>query len=443
LVVGSIKSQALGRQRAISVFFTLLIISGLQVSAQNYSVYNSFYINPYLYNPAEAATDYAYAFANYRKQWVSLEGAPTVATLNLNTLIDNTRTGVGIKLSSYSRGLLNTSEGLITFAHGFPLNPTNILYFGISGGGSSSMIDINKASDPNDPALANYPSGFRPSANFGIKLATESGISLGASLPQLFGSVYSIDQPSKSGLVPFDNMLFTFSFKRELESRIVTRKSGGVSTRSKAKGGNAPLELYALYRYSSTGNNQFEAVAKLNLSSNFWLGLGYRQQYGLIGSTGVQLDRFIFMYSYEPGTQPVNGFSTGSHELQIGVRLGDQKKFKFKAPVFRSALGTEVVHHNPRYHDKTVDDEEAMREEDKKRYYVYVKSFIDFDHAEELKKKLIAQKYNGQIYFNPKSKQYYVYTFETTKLSEANEEMKNLKTYTKLKEAKVLTIIEK
>ncbi|GHN01015.1 hypothetical protein WSM22_25040 [Cytophagales bacterium WSM2-2] len=406
-------------------------------------MYNSFYLNPYLYNPAEAATDYAYVFANYRKQWLNLEGAPTVATLNYNTLIDNSRAGIGLKLSSYSRGLLNTSEAVVTYAHGVVLNPENILYFGISGGGSSSMIDINKASDPNDPALANYPSGFRPSANFGIRLASQSGITLGAALPQLFGSVYSLEQPSKTGLVPFDNMIFTFSFKRKLESRIVTRSSRGVSTRKKSAGGNAPLELYALYRYAAAGNNQFEAVAKFNLSSNFWLGAGYRQQYGLIGSVGVQVDRFIFAYSYEPGTQPVNGFSAGSHEVQLGLRIGGEKKFKIKAPVFRSTLGTEVVRHNPRYHEKTVDDEEALRDEDKKRYYVYVKTFTEFDKAEDFKKKLIAQKYNGQIYFYPKNKQYYVYTFETTKISEANEEMKNLKSYTKLKEAKVLTVIDK
>src|SRR5574337_422276 len=92
--------------RAVLIFL-LPPLFCFQLRAQNYSVYNSFYINPYLYNPAEAATDHAYGFLNYRKQWVNVDGAPALGTFNFNTLINNTRAGVGMKVSSYNRGLLN------------------------------------------------------------------------------------------------------------------------------------------------------------------------------------------------------------------------------------------------------------------------------------------------------------------------------------------------
>ena len=222
-------------------------------------------------------------------------------------------------------------------------------------------------------------------------------------------------------------------------------KKSGRSFKTKPKSAKryAPLALYGLYKYSSLLNSQYEAVAKYNLTDNVWMGLGYRQNYGVIPSFGFAWDQFIFCYSYEPGIQPEKGFSTGSHEFQLGIRLGGAKSFKFKEPVLRSTLKTQAAHHDPRFKERTTDHEEAYRPEDKKRFYVIVKSFNDFNRAEDFKKKLIAQKYNGQIFYNPKNKQYYVYTFETTKVSEANEEVKNLKTYTKLKDVKVLTIIEK
>ncbi len=436
-------SKYLGN-RKIAVIFPLLIILGWhQLPAQNYSLYNSFYINPYLYNPAEAASNQGYAFANYRKQWLNVEGAPALATLNYNTLIDHSRSGFGVKLTSYNRGLLNTSEALVTYAYGVPLNLNNILYFGISGGASSNTIDVNKASDPSDPALANYPTGIKPSANFGMRWASSSGISLGAVLPQLLGNVYPSNQLSKNGFTPFENMMFTFSYRKEVENKIVKKSYRSFRTKPKSVARYAPLELYGLYKYSSLLNSQYEVVAKYNLTDNFWMGLGYRQNYGVIPSFGFSWDQFIFCYSYEPGIQPEKGFSSGSHEIQLGLRLGKAKSFKFKEPALRSTLKTQVVHHEARFKERTTDQEEAYRPEDKKRFYVYVKSFNDFNLAEDFKKKLISQKYNGQIYYYPKNKQYYVFTFETTKVAEANEEVKNLKTYTKLKEVKVLTIIEK
>jgi type IX secretion system PorP/SprF family membrane protein len=431
------------RNRKIALILPLTLLLGwLQLRAQNYSVYNSFYINPYLYNPAEASTSHAFGFLNYRKQWVNVEGAPAIATLNYNTLIDHTRSGVGVKLSSYSRGLLNTSEALMTYSYGVPFSPNNVLYFGISGGAASNTVDINKASDPNDPALTNYPTGLRPSANFGMRWASSSGISLGAALPQLFGQVYPTNQLSTSGFAPFDNMLFTFSYRREVQ-RLVNRSHRISQKKLQATPHYAPLEFYAVYKYSAFFNNQYEAVAKFNLSDNVWMGLGYRQNYGVIPSFGFALDQFIFCYSYEPGIQPEKGFSTGGHEVQIGLRLGLEKNFKFKVPQLHSTLKVGAMHHDPRFRERTADMEEAYRPEDKKRFYVYLKSFKDFDHAEDFKKKLVSQKYNGQIFFYPKNKQYYVFTFETLKVAEANEEVKNLKMYTKLKEAKVLTVIEK
>src|ERR1044071_2161862 len=214
--------QILCSRKIAATLPLILFLGWFQLRAQNYSLYNSFYVNPYLYNPAEASSNSAYVFANYRKQWLNLEGAPSTATLNYNALIDHTRSGIGVKLSSYSRGLLNTSEALITYSYGVPFSPTNVLYFGISGGASSNTIDINKSSDPNDPALATYPSGIRPAANFGMRWASSSGISLGAALPQLFGDVYTMNKPSKTGLAPFDNMVFTFSYRREVQ-KVVNR----------------------------------------------------------------------------------------------------------------------------------------------------------------------------------------------------------------------------
>src|SRR6187397_1634711 len=102
-------------------FFYVLLIQFLlfhSAHAQNYAVYNSYYINPYLYNPAEAASEYTYVFVNHRQQWTTVEGAPKLTTVNFNTLFNESRGGIGAKISSYERGLLATTDFMLTYAYG-------------------------------------------------------------------------------------------------------------------------------------------------------------------------------------------------------------------------------------------------------------------------------------------------------------------------------------
>ena len=128
-----------------NLFYALTIVQTLSctlVNAQNFPVYNSYYINPFLYNPAEAATEYAYVFVNHRQQWMNIEGAPVLTTVNFNTMLDNTRSGIGVKMSSFKRGLLNTSDVTLTYAYGIGLSQKSRLYFALSGGAITNNINL-------------------------------------------------------------------------------------------------------------------------------------------------------------------------------------------------------------------------------------------------------------------------------------------------------------
>ena len=102
--------------------------------------------------------------------------------------------------------------------------------------------------------------------------------------------------------------------------------------------------------------------------------------------------------------------------------------------------------HHARFQHETGNPETVLKEnqeEARKRYYVVIRAFADFSAADEYKKKLIAEKYNAQVYYYPKNKKYHVHVFSSLKSSEAYEEARNLKLYTKLKLATVLVAEEK
>src|SRR5688572_3383768 len=359
------------------IFFNYFIglsiwLCGYTVSAQNYAVYNSFYINPYLYNPAEAATDFTYVFLHHRQQWMGVEGAPTLSAITFNTMLNESKAGIGAKISSYTRGLLTTNDITATYAYGIPIGQKTTLTFGLSGGVISNSIDLNKISDPNDPVIAKYlANNLQPVANFGMLLRSPTGLNFGVSLPQLFAPSFNSEASfSSTAVSPFDNVFVTAYYKRKVEGKIVSKKKGGMRSRVKTKESNAPLELYLNYKYAAAGNNQFEALVKFNLSQNFWLGASYRMPYGFTGNLGITVQRFMFSYSYEPTSQPEPGFSQGTHEVALGLRLGEQKKSKRNAPMLRSTLRTTTAQHTARFQEAAEDPDNINREEvTKKKYY--------------------------------------------------------------------------
>ena len=412
--------------------------------AQNYPVYNSFYLNPYLYNPAEALTDYTQIYALHRLQWMNVEGAPVMSTLTFNTMMNNSRAGFGGKVSSYKRGVLSTTDFSMSYAYAIPMGQKNWLFLGLAGGAISNQIDMTKVTDPNDPVLASAGSNnIQPAGSFGVLYRSGSGLNIGISLPQLFPPVFtSPGSFTNTTVSPSDQVFVTIYYKKKMDSRIVTKTKGGIRRKVKSQEAIAPLEMYFNYKYSKFGNSQFELLAKLNLSQHFWLGGSYRLPYGFTGNVGFNINRFVLAYSYEPGNQPVDAFSQGSHEVVLGLRLGQQKKFKRAAPVLRSTITKTTEKHTARFQE-TAADPNAINQQDgdaKKKYYVVIKVFNDFTAADVYKRKLTTEKFNAEVFYNPQDKKYYVHVLETLKSTEATEEVRNLKNYTKLKDARVLIV---
>lgn len=428
-------------------FICVFSIISVQSVAQNQSVFNAYYLNPFLYNPATAATEYTQVFAHHRQQWVGISEAPVISAFSINSLIANTRVGVGAKVSTYQRGLLNTSDLSVSYAYGIPVGKKAHLHFGISGGAITNAIDAANATDPDDPVFARYqPNNIQATASVGLHYQRTSGLNVGVVLPHLFAPSFLEGSFSQFTPSPFDNMIASIGYRKRLDGKMVTKKVKGMKTRVKGTDIYAPLEMYLLYRYAAFGNSQLEAMGKLNLNTNVWIGASYRLAYGVVGHTGFNIKKFSVGYSFELGTQPEAGFSTGTHEIFMSLRVGEKKKVKSVAPVLRSALTTaKTPQHQARFQSLADDPEHHLddtKETVKRTYYVVVRTFADFAAADVYKRKMLNDKYNAEIFYYPKDKRFHVHIFSTLKSAEAYQEVRNLKNYTKIKDARVLVVVE-
>jgi hypothetical protein len=162
----------------------------------------------------------------------------------------------------------------------------------------------------------------------------------------------------------------------------------------------------------------------------------------MTGSLGFSFSKFLLSYSYEPGNQPEPAFSQGSHEIQLGLKLGPLKSYRRKTPVLLSRLRQQTETHSSRFKQEVppLNSGVQLTTVAKTKYYVVIKVFPDFTAADKYKQELRNEKFNANVFYYERDRKYYVHILETEKASEAHQEVRNLKTYTKLKTARVLTI---
>jgi len=288
----------------------ILLCTALPLYAQQIpKVYNQFFMNPYIYNPAYAGVEgHSVLFFMYKNQWGNVDGAPSYMHANFHVPLKGGVSFGGL-VENQSEGILNRSSGKISGGYLVTLDREHFLRFGLSLGAGNQTLNFGEFDSPNDPVFAN----FRDNSSFmvGDFGATYhfGHFNVGFSLPQLFRSNLITEQSFISpDFKPTDNVLFKMNYRGHINDNIA-------------------IEPHLIYRYHSVLPDQFEATVILHVFHVLWIGGSYRQNAGAVGLLGVKIKEKIGIgYSYETGNPNISGLLGPSHELHIGYHLGSRKK---------------------------------------------------------------------------------------------------------------------
>src|SRR5258708_32455528 len=191
-------------------YFSLLIagIVSFKGFCQDISNFTQFFINPYTLNPSYAGIEgRTAAFAGYRKQWSSIDGAPVITNFSLHTPINN-KLNFGMALASDKRGITQVSSGMLTIGYTAIIDNTTAVRFGLSAGYGFNSVDFTNVGSLNDPALASLMtknSFLIGNAGVSFHKKTFHG---GIAMPNIFQSVYlSKDAFSITALKPFESII--------------------------------------------------------------------------------------------------------------------------------------------------------------------------------------------------------------------------------------------
>jgi type IX secretion system PorP/SprF family membrane protein len=318
----------------------LFIILCINVKAQQQPQYTQYIFNQLLVNPAVSGIEnYTDVKAGYRSQWTGLQGAPVTSYFTITTPIgknfingdvmqvpvdgDNPvgrsfvssyraaepHHGIGLTIYSDKAGPIQQTNIDATYAYHIGLSPDLNLSAGVSAGITNISLNVSEISLETalDPAIYNGAnSQIKPDLNFGV-WAYSPDYFVGASVQQLLPETLNFSKTSiynEGKTVP--HYYLTGGLKFFLSDDVSLMPS-------------------IMYKIVKPASNTIDVNMKMGFRDHFWIGGSYRQDDAVAAMMGFTISSFLSVgYSYDYTTSNLNTVSTGTHEIVIGIYLGNR-----------------------------------------------------------------------------------------------------------------------
>ena len=323
------------------LFFSLLSLKLSFLFAQQIPQYSQFQRNQFMINPAAAGVyDFVDITLNGRWQWLGVADAPRTSYLAFSVPLNfkskyynpgirtssgqianpEIKTGklkhtIGGQLLADQYGAFRKLSFSGTYSLHLPLSKSINLAFGVRVGLSSNNFLADKAQVLNivDPSLTYLDNTY---TNFTANQSNKQILDMGSGL-YLYGKGFflgvSADQLTRD-LVEFGKG--TANFNPKIHYQIIT----GYKIKT---GENWSLTPSLLAKYMSPAPVSIDVNLQAEYNEWLWFGLGYRHTDAVIGMLGMNIsNRFKFGYSYDFSLSKFNNYTSGGHELTLGIMLG-------------------------------------------------------------------------------------------------------------------------
>jgi type IX secretion system PorP/SprF family membrane protein len=322
----------IGEISKFSVAVVLILALSTIAMAQSDPHYTMFMYNKLIYNPAYAGSkDLTSISANYRDQWVGIDGAPVTMNLQADGLIGSymmpfRHMGLGIALNNEKIGVESSTDITGYYSYRILVKET-ILSMGLSAGAklySANYSQLNPFMQNDLNLSKDVKSALLPNFGAGIYWYNNSFF-FGASIPNILQNYY-------------DKNSLKLNNVQGRELRGYYLNGGYVYTLNE----QIKLEPQIMYRYAGDGTYSLPSSCDFNLSvialDRFMIGGTYRTDNSFEGIVHVAVfTGFSLGYAYDYVLSPLNGYAGGSHEVTAVYEFIKDKN-KYSGPRFISAF---------------------------------------------------------------------------------------------------------
>jgi type IX secretion system PorP/SprF family membrane protein len=324
-----------------TIFIFALTICGV-LNAQQIPQYSQFQRNQFMINPAAAGVyDFVDITMSGRWQWLGVDDSPKTSYLAFSVPVRFTPKyyNPGIRTSSgpvenpdiktgklkhtFGGQLLADQYGAFrkfsfsgTYAIHMPITKKVNLSFGVKAGLSNNSFladqaqvlnimapDQNQYNDPTyDNFIQNQSNKYIMDVGAGLYLYSKN-LFFGLAAEQLTRDMVEFGQG-------------TANFDPQLHYSIL----GGYKI---PINNNFTLTPGFLIKYMTPAPVSIDANIQLEYKNWLWMTLGYRHTDAIIAMVGMNISkRFKFGYSYDFSVSRFNSYSSGGHELTLGLMIG-------------------------------------------------------------------------------------------------------------------------
>jgi len=301
----------------IKFFISILIIASISLAqAQQLPQFTQYQFNEYAINPAfSGSKPYFDVRSNNRYQWVGITDAPRTYTISINGPSKNKKMGFGGYVFTDIVGPTRRIGAQASYSYQFKLTESDIkLSIGLSAGVLQWLVDGSKIRlyNPTDAIISDaLQSSVVPDAKFGLYLYQKEQWYFGFSVPNLLGNrLYFFDYQNESLSRLKRHFLFNGGYKFDIDE-------------------DWQIEPSVMFKYVKPAPLKADINVRGIYKKQIWLGAAFRTQdawsllVGYLHKGSLQIG-----YSYDFTTTNLRNYSTGTHELMLGIRFVNEKELE-------------------------------------------------------------------------------------------------------------------
>ncbi|MCB0771807.1 MAG: type IX secretion system membrane protein PorP/SprF [Flavobacteriales bacterium] len=308
------------RNFRLILFAALLAGSAFRANAQQELMISQYMFNGLFLNPAYAGSHpYAGATALHRSQWTGMSGAPRTNLLGIDGPIRGNNMGLGLTFSHDMIGVSRDMEVAGHYAYRIRTGKNGHLAFGLKAGLAMYTANLNELIywDQQDAVYQqNISNATVGKFGFGLYWRNERSFA-GLSVPM----IYAADRKVTSAINSLKEHFFTQHYYLN---------AGHVFELNE----HFDLKPSVLVKYQPQAPPEVDLNLNVLFKDRFWIGAGYRTGDAVVAMVEYQISRmFRAGYAYDMTTSNLRRYNGGSHEVMLGIDLG-QEPIQIKNPRF-------------------------------------------------------------------------------------------------------------
>ncbi len=293
--------------------FAALLALGCSVPllAQQEVMVSQYMFNQLFLNPAYAGSHpYMSGSLLHRSQWLKVEGAPRTSMMAFDAPLLNGKMGAGLSVVHDQIGVSRDLDIAGHYAYHLRLGPESKLALGLRAGVSVYSAQLSQLTywDADDQVFQTDITN-KPVGKFGFGLYWYDLRSyVGLSVP----TIHATDK----GLVSQINGSVTNYFTQHYYLH-----AGHVLNINES----FDLKPSTMVKYTAAAPIEVDLNCNVLYRSKVWLGLGYRTGDAFVGMLEYQVNpMFRIGYAYDMPTSRIRTYTSGSHELMLGLDFGKE-----------------------------------------------------------------------------------------------------------------------